>query len=203
MLNIDVRVLFTDGERAARCGEYETARACFLEAGQCAADVQLWRAAIRCYRHALELDLLDREVVERILRIPARMISGRGWDEYRNALDQNAAWLHFGCRSARVISGDLGAVVECPAVGPVLELIMTEPDLVETRPEARFQGMPIAMGTIVLRRAMWARPRERANDLMSVRVTFAGQQRVRLDEHGDWDPLVGEAPTRMRQARRL
>jgi hypothetical protein len=194
VVNIDVRVLFTDGERAARRGEYDTARACFLEAGQCAADVQLWRAAIRCYRHVLELDLLDREVVERVLRMPPRVISGRGWDEYRNALDQRPAWLHFSCRTARVVIGDLGAVVECPAVGPVLELIMTEQDLVETRPDARYQGMPIAMGMIVLRRALWAHPRERANELMNVRVTFAGQQRVRLDEHGDWDPLIGERP---------
>jgi hypothetical protein len=192
LVNIDVRVLFTDGERAARCGEYKTARACFIEAGQCAAEVQLWRAAIRCYRHALELDLLDRDVVERVLRMPARVISGRGWDEYRNALDQHPAWLHFGCRTARVVSGDLGAVVECSGVGPVLELIMTEQDLVESRPDARFLGMPLAMGTIILRRAMWANPRERPTELMSVRLTFAGQQRVRLDEHGDWDPVVGE-----------
>lgn len=191
-MNIDVRVLFTDGERAARRGEYDTARACFLEAGQCAADVQLWRAAIRCYRHALELDLLDREAVDRVSRMPARVTSGRGWDEYRNTLDQRASWLHFSCRTARIVIGDLGAVIECPTVGPVLELIMTEQDLVETRPDARYQGMPIAMAMIVLRRAMWANPRERANELATVRVTFAGQQRVRLDEHGDWDPLIGD-----------
>ena len=89
MVNVDVRVLFTDGERAARAGEHDTARACFIEAGQCAADVQLWRSAIRCYRHALELDLLDRDAVDRIGRMPPRVISGRGWDDYRTALDQH------------------------------------------------------------------------------------------------------------------
>jgi hypothetical protein len=192
VVNVDVRVLFTDGERAARAGHHDTARACFLEAGQCAVDVQLWRSAIRCYRHALELDLLDREVVERVVRMPPRVISGRGWDEYRNAIDQRPDWQHFGCRSARVVSGDLGAVVECPGVGPVLELIMSEADLVETRADARYQHMPIAMAMVVLRRALWNHPRERATDPMSVRVTFAGQQRVRLDEHGDWDPIVGD-----------
>ncbi|MEO8703185.1 MAG: hypothetical protein ABI867_24275 [Kofleriaceae bacterium] len=191
-MNVDVRVLFTDGERAARRGELTTARACYLEAGQCAADVQLWRAAIRCYRHALELDLLDREVVDRIARMPPRVISGRGWDEYRNVLDQHPEWLHFTCRSAHIVMGDLGAVVECPSVGPVLELLMTEKDLVETRPDARFHSMPIAMAMIVLRRALWTNPRERPTELMTVRVTFAGQQRVRLDEHGDWEPIIGE-----------
>jgi hypothetical protein len=190
--NVDVRVLFTDGERAARAGELDTARACFVEAGQCAADVQLWRGAIRCYRHALELDLLDRDLVERIVRMPPRVTSGRGWDEYKTALDQHAEWVHFSCRNARVVSGDLGAVVECPSVGPVLELLMSEVDLVETRADARYQAMPIAMAMIVLRRALWNQPRERATDPMTVRVTYAGHQRVRLDEHGDWEPIIGE-----------
>jgi hypothetical protein len=191
-VNVDVRVLFNDGERAARRGEYDTARACFIEAGRSASEVQLWRSAIRCYRHALELDVLDREIVEAVLRMPARVTSGRGWDEYRVALDQHTEWLTFSCRTARVISGDLGAVVECPLVGPVLELIMTERDLVETRPDARYSGMPLTLAMIVLRRALWANPRERATDPANIRVTFAGQQRVRLDEHGDWDPIIGD-----------
>ncbi|MBX3154937.1 MAG: hypothetical protein KF773_02970 [Deltaproteobacteria bacterium] len=192
-VNADVRVLFMDGERAARRGEVATARACFLEAGQAAADVQLWRSAIRCYRHVLELDLLDREPVERIGRMPNRVISGRGWDAYRAAIDQHARWPHFGCRGAQIVIGDLGAVIDCPGVGPVLELIMTDKDLIETRPDARFNGMPIAMAMILLRRAMWPAPRERATEPMNVRVTYAGRERVRLDEHGDWDPIVGES----------
>ena len=184
-------MLFGDGERAARRGELSTARACFLEAGQSAVDVQLWRAAIRCYRHVLELDLVDREAIERLVRMPARVTSGRGWDEYKKALDQNPSWPHFGCRTARIVIGDQ-AVVECPQVGPVLELLMTDQDHVETRPDSRFAGMPIGFAMIVIRRALWTNPRDRATDLMNVRVTFDGQQRVRLDEHGDWDPIVGE-----------
>lgn len=192
-MNADVRVLFMDGERAARRGELATARACFLEAGQAAVDVQLWRSAIRCYRQTLELDLLDREAVDRIARMPTRVISGRGWDAYRIALEQHTAWPHFACRGAQIVIGDLGAVIDCPGVGPVLELIMTDKDLIETRPDARFNGMPIAMALIVLRRAMWAIPRERATEPMTVRVTYVGRERVLLDEHGDWDPIVGEA----------
>jgi hypothetical protein len=190
-VTIDVRVLFGDGERAARAGEYATARACFLEAAQSAVDVQLWRAAIRCYRHVLELDLLDREAVDRILRMPVRVTSGRSWDDYRAALDAHRDWLHVRCRSARVVIDDRGAVVECPGVGRVLRLTMREHDLVEIDVDPRWTGMPIAMAMVVLRRALWATPRERVTEPYRVRVTFGGREHVRLDEHGDWDPIIG------------
>lgn len=196
-MNVDTRILFLDGERAAKRGEAAAARESFLEAAQAATDVQLWRSALRCYRHALELDLLDRVTVDRVLQIPMRVISGRGWDRYRTALDGHPEWVPFGCRSARIVSGDLGAVVECPGIGPVLELIMSESDLIETRPDGRYAGMPVAMAMIVLRRALWSAPRERATEPMSVRVTFDGRERLRLDEHGDWEPIVGE-PARIR-----
>jgi hypothetical protein len=192
-MNVDTRILFLDGERAARGGDLAAARAAFLEAGQAAVDVQLWRSALRCYRHALEIDLLDRGVIDRVLAIPLRVISGRGWDRYRTALDAHPEWRSFGCRGARIVSGDLGAVIECPGTGPVLELIMSERDLVETRPDARFSGMPVAMAMVILRRALWPAPRERATEPMTVRVTFDGRERVRLDEHGEWDPIVGES----------
>lgn len=190
-MNPDVRIQLVDGERAVRRGDLEAARACFIEAGDTSFALQLWRSAVRCYRHALELDLVSREVVERILRVPARVISGRGWDEYRAAIDTHA-WPHFHCRGAQVVIGDLGAVVECHGVGPVLELIMTDADLVESRPAARFAGMPIAMAMLVLRRALWTHPRERDGDgeAMSVRVAYEGRQQVRLDEVGDWDPVM-------------
>jgi hypothetical protein len=191
-VNVDVRLLFTDGERAARSGEHGTARACFLEAGRNAVEVQLWRSAIRCYRSALELDLLDREAVGAVLRMPPRVISGRGWDEYRAAIEQHPDWRRFGCRSAQIMLCDQGAVIECSNVGAVIELLMTDLDLVEAQPDAQYRGMPVAMAMIVLRRALWPNPRERAADPASMRVTFAAQQRVRLDEHGDWDPIIGD-----------
>lgn len=198
-MSVDTRLLFLDGERAARGGDHAVARAHFLEAAQAAVDVQLWRSALRCYRHALELDVLDRDVIDRVLQIPMRVTSGRGWDRYRAAIDAHPAWPAFGCRTSRVVIGDLGAVIECARIGPVLELIMSERDLVETRPDARFAGMPLAMAMVILRRAMWAAPRERTDELMTVRVTFDGRERVRLDEHGEWEPLLGDgAPGRDR-----
>lgn len=186
-MNVETRILFADAERAVRDGELATARACFLEAAEHAAAVQLWRGALRCYRHALELDLTDRDVIERIGRLPPRVLSGRGWDTYRRALDSHPSWPRFGCRTARIVSGDLGAVIGCAGVGPVLELIMSEPDLVETRPDARFTGMPSGMALVILRRALWPTPRE-VERLMSVRVMFDVRERVRLDELGDWEP---------------
>jgi hypothetical protein len=192
-MNVDSRILFLDGERAARRGESAAARASFLEAAQAAADVQLWRSAMRCYRHALELDLLDREVIDRVRAVPPRVVVGRGWDRYRAALDAHPGWRPFGCRAARIVSGDLGAVVECPGSGRVLELIMSERDLVEIRPDARLAGMPAAMAMIILRRALWPAPRDRAAEPMTVRVTFDGRERLRLDEHGDWEPILAQA----------
>lgn len=185
-MNIETRILFADGERAVREGALATARACFLDAAASAMEVQLWRSAQRCVRHALELDLLDREVVQRVLRIPPRALAGRGWDLYLRAIDAHPEWPHFSCRTAAIVSGDLGAVIECRGVGPVLELIMSEHDLVETRPDARFRGMPTAMALVILRRALWPAPRE-SERVMSVRVTYDGRERVRLDELGDWE----------------
>lgn len=192
-MNADARVLFNDGERAVRSGDLATARLHFLDAARAALDVQLWRAAIRCFRHALELDLFDRDTVAQIAALPPRVVAGRGWDEYRRALDGHPGWPAFGCRSAQIVIGDLGAVVECPPVGPVLELIMSERDLVEIRPDARFAGLPSALALIVARRALWPVPRERSGELMDVRVIFDGRQQVRLDEHGEWEPIVGRS----------
>ena len=72
--------------------------------------------------------------------VSSRVLSGRGWDEYRVALDSHPAWRSISCRAPRVVSGNHGALVECPGTGPILELIMPEADLVETRPAPRFRG---------------------------------------------------------------
>jgi hypothetical protein len=189
-MNEDTRALFAEAERAVRRGASVDARAKYIEAGDAAVALQLWRSAVRCYRHALELDVADRTVVERVTRMPARVIAGRGWDEYLAVLDASPDWPHFGCRTSQVVIGDLGAVVECPAVGPVLELIMSEPDLVETRPDVRFRGMPLAMSLVILRRAMWPVPLDRGGDAGSIRVGFDGRQQVLLDELGDWQPVT-------------
>jgi hypothetical protein len=171
-MNQDARILYLDGERAAREGAWATAKACFVEAGDAAAAVQLWKGALRCYRHALAL-------------------AGRGWHEYRAWIERDGAWPRFGCRTARVVSADLGAVVECAGAGPVLELIMSERDLVEARPDGRFAGMPAAMALIIVRRALWPAPRERAESSMTVRVAYEARAPVRLDERGHWDAIAG------------
>ena len=192
-MNADVRLLLADGDRALRADDLAAARAAFLEAGQCASSYQLWRSALRCYRRALELDLLDREAIARIMQMPPRVVALADWNEYARALDLHT-WPSFGCRAAQIVTGDLGAHVECGAIGVVMELMMTDDDLVETRPAARFAGMPLAMAMIILRRALWMAPRDFAAEPSSLRVAFDGRQQVRLDELGDWELLTG-APT--------
>lgn len=192
-MNADVRLLLADAERALRADDLTAAREAFLEAGQSASSYQLWRSALRCFRRALEIDLLDREAIKRITRMSPRVVALGDWTEYARALDLHA-WPSFGCRSAQIVTGDLGAHIECGGAGVVMELMMTDDDLVETRPEARFAGMPLAMAMIILRRALWMAPRDFAAEPSSLRVAFSGRQQVRLDELGDWEPIIG-APT--------
>lgn len=192
-MNADVRVLLGDAERALRADQLAAARGAFLEAGQSAASYQLWRSALRCYRRALEIDLTDREAVGRIVQLPPRVIALADWHDYARALDFRA-WPPLGCRTAQIVTGNVGAQVECPGTGVVMELMMTEDDLVETRPEARFAGMPLAMAMIILRRALWFAPRELAADPVSIRVAFDGRPQVWLDELGDWEPVGAAAP---------
>lgn len=194
-MNIDVRVLLAAGERALRSDDRADARAAFLDAGQAASSVQLWRSALRCYRLALELDVVDREPIARILQLPARTTMHADWKVYAHVLEHHT-WPSFGCRSAQVVTGGQRSRVECPGIGEVMELAMPADDLIEARPDPRLAGMPLAMAMVILRRAMWVAPREHAPDPQRLRVAFADLPQVWLDELGDWEPVTGLAPAR-------
>jgi hypothetical protein len=173
-------------EAAAQRGELGEALRGFLEAGDRACQFQLWRSAVRHYRSALELDVIRREPVARIVKIAPRIGNQGEWSAYARVLDDTPDWPHFGCRSARVLAHDTGTVVECVGVGPVLELAMVSADAVLAQPDGRFAKMPLAMALVILRRALWPAPRELSTKPTRVRVTLAGRSAVWLDERGDW-----------------
>jgi hypothetical protein len=178
--------LSRDAELAARRGDIAEALRGFIDAGDRAAAVQLWRSAVRYYRSALELDLVRREPVARLLRIASRAGNHGEWNEYSRALDEHTGWPHFSCRSAQILTQDRGSVVACAGCGAVLEFAMTQPDVIEARPDGRFVSMPLAMAMLVLRRALWSAPREMTNKPARVRLVFDGHDPVWLDELGDW-----------------
>ena len=179
----EIRELIGKADGAVREGDDASARQSFLDAAACASSNGMWRAAIRCYRRALELDLCDRELVTRIATIAGK--HGAEWVDYARALEANK-WPSFTCRGAQVVVGDLGGVVTCPGAGAVLELMMAHDDHVDAHPDGRFGGMPLAMAMLILRRALWPMPRDQVSEPYSIAVTFAAGRRVRLDELGDW-----------------
>jgi hypothetical protein len=186
-VNADVRVLVADAERAVRDGDLTAARAAYVEAGTCAGSYGLWRSAMRCYRRALELDVADLETVLQALKISGRVSHDASidWAEYASSL-QRQSWPHFGCRGAQTTISDHGSFVILPKIGAVLEVMMSEANLVEVTPVDRFAGMPFVMGMIILRRALFTKPREYAEDPLEVHVAFDGRPRMALDEVGDW-----------------
>ena len=187
-MNHDVRELVGDAEKAVRERREGEAYDFFLDAGDCAAKLGLWRSAVRCYRRAVELDLFDARAVGRLARVAPRAGAGTEWAEYATTLAGRPLWPRFDCRLAQLVIGDVGAVVRCPPVGTVLEVLMTGDDRVEVHPDARLANMPLAMALVVVRRALWASPRDHAPDPMTITVIFAGRAPMRLDEVGDWAP---------------
>ncbi len=183
-MNAEIRELLGSADRAARDGDLSTAVAGFGTAGDAAATKGLRRAAIRCYRHGLELCVTDSVLVAKISALAPR--SGE-WAEYRRALEAHREWPAFASRSAQIVLGDHGGSVTCTQVGPVLEVMMASDDLVDARPSERFVGMPLAMAMVILRPALWPHPREHGEP-RSIGVAYAGQ-RGELDELGDWAAL--------------
>lgn len=187
-VDVDVRALLATGEHALRADHRADARAAFLAAGEAASRHQAWRRAQRCYRLALELDLVDREPIECILRLPSRTISHAEWNVYACVLDCHA-WPSFGCRPARIVTGGQRSWVECPGIGAVMELTMPDRDRIEAHPDPRLAGMPFAMAMMILRRAMWIAPRDPTPRPQRLRVTFDALPQVWLCELGEWKPV--------------
>jgi len=160
-MNVEVRAQLGSAERAFKSGDPTAARDAFLAAGDVAKRFQLWKSATRCYRHALELDVLDRVAVARLCGLLGRGGHLVEWIDYAKAVDRND-WPSFGCRKAQLVIGDSGAFVECPGVGPVLDVTMPDSELVEAQPDGRFVGMPAGMAMIILRRALWPLRLEKA-----------------------------------------
>ena len=185
-MNPKLRGLSLEAEAAARRGDTADALRGFIEAGDCAVGLEKWRSAARCYRGALELDLLRREPVARLVKIAPRIGNEHEWAAYARVLDEVPSWPRFGCRSARIVTNDGGSIVECTGVGAVIDLMMTSVELVEAHPVERFAAMPLAMALLVLRRALWITPRVETTKPARLRVAFGGHAPVWLDERGDW-----------------
>jgi hypothetical protein len=184
-LNIDIREALTDAEHALAAGDRAAAARAYIEAGDHAVRYQLWRSAARSFRSALELDLVARDVVAKLVGL-RHLRAAADWLDYQDALDAHPDWPHVSCLRAQVSIDDRGAYVDCGM--RVLRLAMTSDDHVEAHAEARFSEIPLAMALVVLRRAMWPNAREQAIEPMRLRVTFAGRPSVWLDELGDWEP---------------
>jgi hypothetical protein len=184
MVSADVLVHFANAETAADKGDLALASRMFVESGLSAAANESFRLAVRCYRAALEIDLLDRRVINRMLGLGTR--AGDGWSAYARTIDR-VDWRSFGCRDASVVSSDDGATVHCAGIGPVLGMVMSERDRVEAYPDQRFVEMPLAMAMIILRRVLWQEPRVLPGDRpVQVRVKFPAHREARLDELGEW-----------------
>jgi hypothetical protein len=178
--------LSREAELAAQRGDVAEALRGFLDAGDQSVKLGLWRGAARYYRAALELDLMRREPVARLVQISPRVGNQGDWSQYARVLDEMPAWPRFGCRTAQVVANDSGTVVACTGAGPVLELVFEAVDLVTAQPDGRYAKMPLAMAMIILRRALWPMTREPGHKPARARIAFAGKPIVWLDERGDW-----------------
>jgi hypothetical protein len=156
-----------------------------VERGDRDAAARRWRSAVRCYRGALELDLMHRETVARIVKIATKVGNELEWIGYARAITDPPLLPRFQCRIVRVVAHDAGSVVQCAGAGAVIELLMTQAFRVEAHPVGRFAEMPLAMALIILRRALWPVTTAKPD---RITVAFGGRSPVWLDARGDWAP---------------
>ena len=186
-MNADIQTSLSDARQALHAGDRDAATRAFLDAGDCAVKYQLWRSAQRApFRSALELDLVDRVAVGRLVDLGGRLRSTHAdWTAYAAALEARD-WPHFSSLNAQIVMDDHDAVIECPGIGRVIEIGMSAGDRFDAMPDRQMVGMPLGMMLIVLRHALWPMSREWSTTPVRVEVVHGGD-RVWLDELGDWE----------------
>jgi len=176
--------LCVEAEKAAHRGDLHSAVRNYIAAGDAARSRERWQLAARCYRSALEVDLGSRVAVSRLVHIGGHTNDRKFWVEYSRMLKHDGSWSQLTCRRAQILVHNLGSVIECAEVGPVIELVIASDGSFECLPDARFKAMPLAMTLIILRRALW--PTGRSSPLAPrVRVGYRGHT-VWLNARGEW-----------------
>jgi hypothetical protein len=187
-VNADDRTMTAAGERAERAGNFESAYDYFVTAGDIAAASGSWRAAMRCFQRAVEIDLFRPVAVTRLAAIAGQVHRRTEWAEYATALDRQIV-PRFALRGIQLVVGNAGAFVTAAEVGTLLDVLLTGDDLLEVMTSQQFAGMPLAMALLVLRRALWPVSKDRSAATMSMRVVFEGRPPpYKLMESGDWEP---------------
>jgi len=190
-MNREVLEHIADAERAAHAGRWDAAFRGYVEAGDRCAELQLRRGAQRCFRRALEVDLLSTAALERLITVGRRLhASTAAWDRYLDAVPALAPlWTSANARLAQLVVDDDGAAVRHPAAdGAIARVQMGEDRDVTVTRTARFAEIPDPMLLILLRRTLWLAPREQPEPLVPLRVALPDTATsYRLYENGDWD----------------
>lgn len=187
-VHAEVTRLVYDAEQIARDGDHDSSITAYMRAGKCAARHRHWQSALWCYKAALELNLLGRDVVANILGLGDRIRTSADWFEYARSLDSND-WPRFGAAGAKIVTHDSGSLVECPGIGVVLELIITDPGTLEAFPDGRFRAMPLAMALLVIRRALWPQAASDPSSKLRAEIEYRGR-RVLLRAAGEWSQPI-------------
>jgi hypothetical protein len=197
-MSIEVNELLGDARAAERAAAWHDALAAYRDAGDHARRIGLRRAARRCYLRALELDLLDASIVERLACVDRAVPA---WQPYVAALPaMRATWRAINARFAQLVADDTVTALIHPAIaGSIARVeIGASDDLWLARAPA-CASVPDAMLLLLVRRTLWHAPRELPPEpVASTVVHVEGDGAYRLFETGDW-----EASLRVRPALRV